>query len=137
MSSYRSKECKCRHTIHHILCLVKKKSPGKDCNEATHLCNNLRWILTIPILYEIRVHIKKTVPKHCEERLLVHHDGSSHAAVFPTLWFLENVFDTDSIMADTSDRSSSLKFLLFINTESLRFSFWVMDGKTVFHVFKP
>jgi hypothetical protein len=67
----------------------------------------------------------------------VHHDGSSHAAVFPTLWFLENVFDTDSIMADTSDRSSSLKFLLFINTESLRFSFWVMDGKTVFHVFKP
>jgi hypothetical protein len=69
----------------------------------------------------------------------VHHDGSSHAAVFPTLSFLENVFDTDSTMADTSDRSSSLKFLLFTNTDlnSLRFSFWVMDGKTVFHVSKP
>jgi hypothetical protein len=48
------KESKCQHTIHHILCLVKKKSPRKNRNKATHLRDNLCRILTIPVLHAIR-----------------------------------------------------------------------------------
>jgi hypothetical protein len=50
-------ESKCQHTIHHILCLVKKKSPRKDRNKATHFRDNLCRILTIPVLHAIRVDI--------------------------------------------------------------------------------
>ena len=53
------KESECQHTIHHILCFVKKKSSRKDCNKATHLRDNLSRILTIPVLHAIRVGINK------------------------------------------------------------------------------
>lgn len=39
-------------TISHVLSLVEKKCPGKNCDEATHLCDDLCGILSIPILPE-------------------------------------------------------------------------------------
>jgi hypothetical protein len=38
-------------TFSHVLCFVKQKRPWEDRDEATHLCHDLCWILSIPVLH--------------------------------------------------------------------------------------
>lgn len=50
-------------TIRQVLCFMKKKSSREDGYKSTHFCDNLCWILSIPVLIKKTSNISKPKAK--------------------------------------------------------------------------